>query len=85
MAVVQRFPDAIAIFLRPSTWEELERRLRNRGTESEEAIEGRLARAKSELAVASRYQNQVINDNLDQAVQAICGILTRQWERTLDD
>ena len=75
-AVAERFPDAITIFLRPSTREELERRLRGRGTETEEAIRRRLARADRELALADRYQYQVINDNMDQAVQEICAILT---------
>ncbi len=71
-AVTKRFPDAVTIFLRPSSQEELERRLRGRGTESEEAIRRRLARAERELALADRYQYQVINDNMDQAVQEIC-------------
>jgi guanylate kinase len=84
-AVVEKFPDAITIFLRPSTREELERRLRGRGTEAEEAIQRRLARADRELALADRYQYQVINDNMDQAVHEICGILTAQWEKNQDD
>jgi guanylate kinase len=82
LAVMQRFPDAITIFLRPSSRQELERRLRGRGTETEEAIQRRLARADRELAQADRYQYQVINDNMDQAVQELCGILTSHWEPT---
>ena len=85
LAVMQRFPDAITIFLRPSTREELERRLRGRGTETEEAIQRRLAQADRELALADRYQYQVINDNMDQAVQEICRILTSQWEKSRND
>ncbi len=84
-AVMQRFPDAVTIFLRPSTREELERRLRGRGTETEEAIGRRLARAECELALANSYQHQVINDNMDRAVQDICGILTSQWEKNRND
>ncbi len=83
--VMQQFPDAISIFLRPSTPEELERRLRGRGTETEEAIQRRLARAERELAVADCYQHQVINDDMDQAVRHICEILTSQWERNRND
>jgi guanylate kinase len=85
LAVMQQFPDAITIFLRPSTPEELERRLRGRGTENEDSICRRLARADRELALADRYQHQVINDNMDQAVQDICGILTSQWEKSGND
>ncbi len=84
-AVMEQFPDAITIFLRPSTWEELERRLRSRGTESDDAIRRRLGQAKCELALADRYQYQVINDNMDRAVQEISEILTRQWEKGLHD
>jgi guanylate kinase len=84
-AILQRFPDAITIFLRPSTREELERRLRGRGTETEEAIRRRLAIADRELALADRYQYQVINDCLDQAVQDVCRILNSQWEKIRND
>jgi guanylate kinase len=85
LAVCERFPDAVTIFLRPSSREELERRLRGRGTETEEAIQRRLARADRELALAGRYRHQVINDDMDQAVQDICGILTNEWEKTRHD
>jgi guanylate kinase len=81
LAVIEQFPDAITIFLRPSSREELERRLRGRGTETEQAIQRRLAQADRELAVAGRYQHEVINDDIDQAVREICSILTTQWEK----
>jgi guanylate kinase len=80
-AVIGQFPDAVTIFLRPGTREELERRLRGRGTETEQAIQRRLAQADRELALAGRYQYQVVNDKMDQAVQDICRILTN-CERT---
>jgi guanylate kinase len=82
LAVMQRFPDAITIFLHPGSRQELERRLRGRGTETEKAIQSRLARADRELAQADRYQYQVINDHMDRAVQELCGILTSHWEPT---
>jgi guanylate kinase len=84
-AVVQWFPDAVTIFLRPSTRAELERRLRGRGTETEEAMERRLAEADHELALAERYQYQVINDDMDQAVRDVCRILVSQWEKSRHD
>jgi guanylate kinase len=84
-AVVERFPDTITIFLRPGSRKELERRLRGRGTETEEAIRRRLDQAEHELAQAGRYQYQVINDDMDQAVREICEILTNQWERNRHD
>jgi guanylate kinase len=85
LAVVERFPTAITIFLRPSSHEELERRLRGRGTETEQAIERRLAQADHELAQASHYQYQVINDDMNMAVRDIREILVIEWERTRHD
>jgi guanylate kinase len=84
-AVMRRFPDAITVFIRPSTREELERRLRGRGTETQQSIEQRLARADRELALADCYQHQVINDDMDQAVQRITSILTDEWEKSRND
>jgi guanylate kinase len=85
LAVMREYPDAITIFLRPSSPQELERRLRDRGTETEQSIRRRLAQAESEMAVAGRYQHQVINDDMDQAVREISEILTNQWERSRND
>ena len=84
LAVMEEYRDAVTIFLCPSTMEELERRLRLRGTESEEAIRRRLARAKCELSLADRYRYRVVNDHVDQAVEEICNILTEQWETNRD-
>jgi guanylate kinase len=75
LAVTGHYPDAITIFLRPSSLEELERRLRARGTETEDAIQRRLEEARSELALAHRYRYQVINDDLDHAVAEVSRIL----------
>lgn len=83
--VMRQHSDAITIFLRPSSPRELERRLRGRGSETDESIQVRLAHAGRELAVADRYQYEVINDDMDQAVHEICKILTNQWERDHND
>jgi guanylate kinase len=76
--VRSRFPEVLTIFLRPSSVEELERRLRARGTESEEAIARRLEVARRELARAGYYTFQVENDVVDRAVDEISEILTKQ-------
>ncbi|MCC6126301.1 MAG: guanylate kinase [Pirellulales bacterium] len=81
LAAMERFPDALSIFIRPGSFAELEKRLRGRGTESEEALERRLERAKHELKLADRYRHQVINDDLDRAVAEICDILTSEREK----
>lgn len=77
LAVLGRFPDAITIFVQPASLEELERRLRGRGTESEHAIERRLEVARRELSFAGRYQFKVTNHSVDQAVEDICDIINQ--------
>jgi guanylate kinase len=69
------FPGVPTIFLRPSSEQELERRLRARGTETETAIERRLEVARRELTQADEYQFQVVNDTVDDAVNQISEIL----------
>lgn len=76
-SVVQRYPDAITIFLKPGSMEVLEDRLRGRKTEGEEAMRRRLEQAQNELAQADRYQYQVVNDDVDRAAGQICDILTQ--------
>jgi guanylate kinase len=75
MEVVERYPQALTIFVHPSSQGELERRLRGRGSESEDAIQRRLEVARRELACSDRYQHQVVNDDVDRAVQEICDII----------
>ena len=77
LAVVQQYPAAVTIFIRLSSLDELQRRLRARGTESEATIERRLAEARRELALADRYQHQVYNDDLDEAFKELCQILVQ--------
>ena len=70
------FPDAITLFLRPESLEELERRLRGRGTESEETIQRRLDVARDELQYVGHYRHEIINRTVDQSVRDICQVLT---------
>jgi len=76
--VVAKYPEAITIFIKPASLEELERRLRARGTETEQSLERRLEVARRELAVADRYRYQVINETIATAVDEICEILKKQ-------
>ncbi|MCA9064465.1 MAG: guanylate kinase [Planctomycetaceae bacterium] len=75
MKVMQQYPDAVTIFLKTPSPDEFERRLRARGTETEQVIQKRLATALHELQFADRYRYTVVNDVLDQAVRDICEIL----------
>ncbi len=73
--VLGQVPTALTIFLRPDSDAELERRLRERRTESDEAIARRLEVARRELARADQYQHQVVNDVVKRAVNEISEIL----------
>jgi len=72
-------PEAVSIFLRTSSLETYEKRLRDRKTESEEDIQHRLEGARSELARAPEYDYQVINDNLEDAVAQLRSIVLAQF------
>jgi guanylate kinase len=69
------FSDVPTIFLQPGSEQELQRRLRARGTETEAAIQRRLEVARRELDRADEYQFQVVNDTVDDAVNQISEIL----------
>jgi len=79
-AVLQEYPAAVTIFILPGSMEELERRLRGRGTETEETIQRRLAVANREMDCAEKYRYQVVNDEVDRAVREICDILTNHGD-----
>lgn len=72
--VLEVYPDARTLFIHPGSLAELERRLRGRGTDSEQAIQRRLAVARHELDAADRYQQVVVNETVSGAVAEIC-----QW------
>jgi guanylate kinase len=73
--VRRRCPDAVTVFLRTSSLDEYERRLRKRHTEDEPSIQRRLAGARAELAHAGEYDHQVINDDLEAAVADLRAIV----------
>ena len=77
MAVLEKHPDALTIFVHSGSVEELERRLRLRNTESEEALARRLATARRELSQKGRYRYEVVNLDVRQAVKEVCEILLR--------
>jgi guanylate kinase len=80
LAVIDKHPEVLTIFLHSGSIEELERRLLERKTETRETIDRRLAVARRELEQAHRYRYQVINRDVDQAVRDICDILIHHAE-----
>lgn len=71
-------PEAVQIFIIPPSMKELERRLRKRATEDEEAIRKRMLIAESEISRACEYDYIVINDDLDDAVDELLKIINGQ-------
>jgi guanylate kinase len=70
-----KFLEALRIFILPPSWDELERRLRSRGQDSESAIARRLLRAKEEIEAAGEFDFQVVNDDLEVALKKLESIL----------
>jgi guanylate kinase len=79
----EQFPQTITLFVRTSSDEEYEKRIRSRGTESEEVIEKRLETIRKELALAEHYNHVIINDELERAVAEI-GTILKQREQELN-
>lgn len=73
--VRKRMPDAVLIFLAPPSLEELERRLRARGTEDEPTLRRRIEAAEVELGQRDRFDHVVVNDDLDRATSEVTAIL----------
>lgn len=78
LKIMEEYPEAVTIFLTTPTLAEYERRLRERGTESEEVIRRRLETAREELKYADRYRYRVVNDDLERAVNEIVTILVSE-------
>jgi len=68
-------PEALAIFVLPPSVEELEKRLRERKTDSEESIRHRLDKAEYEMSFAPRFDVSVVNDDLDEATASIARLI----------
>ena len=66
--------DAILIFIEPPSWQELETRLINRGTESKQSTQARLDRAKEELSAASEFDHIVINHQVEESVAELVSL-----------
>ncbi|MBQ8634956.1 guanylate kinase [bacterium] len=78
LQVMQKRPDAITIFIKPPSFEELENRLRGRHTESEESIQKRLLAAHDELNNADKFHYIIENDIVDKAVDELIEIYNKE-------
>lgn len=78
----KKAPDAVSVFIMPPSFEELKRRLRGRGTDSEEVIEKRLQEALSEIERAPEYDYIVVNDEIQNAVNDFIEVISVDKFRT---
>ncbi len=81
MQVRARMPESVSVFILPPSYEELERRLRGRGTESEEKVRLRLETALAELPYAEKYDYQIVNNDLEDAYQALRAIFIKETQQ----
>jgi guanylate kinase len=82
--VKQKLPEAIAVFIVPPSRQDLERRLRSRGQDSDEAITRRLERARQEIARSAEYDFVIVNDDLQRASDELRAIVVASRCRRRD-
>ena len=73
--IKEKFPNSLSIFLLPPDKAELERRIRNRGTENEESIKKRLSRANYEISVSNQFDFALTNQNVNETAMRIIKLM----------
>ena len=73
--IKEKFPDSLSIFLLPPDKAELERRIRNRGTENEESIKKRLSRANYEISSSNQFDFALTNHKVDETAKRIIKLI----------
>lgn len=74
--VRDKLPNAVSVFILPPSRRALEQRMRNRGQDSEEVIQQRLAAAREEMSHYGEFDYVVVNEIFDTAVEEMCSIFT---------
>ena len=73
--IKEKFPNSLSIFLLPPDKAELERRIRNRGTENEESIKKRLSRANYEISASNQFDFALTNQNVNETAMRIIKLM----------
>ena len=81
MKIMSRCEDYLSVFLTVPSMEELERRLRGRGTEQESRVQERMAAAQYELSCADQYQYCILNDEIDRTVRQLNDLIETERAR----
>lgn len=85
MNIKKQFPEAVLVFILPPSWEVLEKRLRTRGTETEDKIVERTRQARAEVTFAKNYDYLIVNDDLDAAVDDLLSVLNAERLRRVNN
>ena len=78
LQVMKSMPDCVSVFILPPSFEELEHRLRGRGTETEESIQERLATARQELAEQDKFTVKLVNNQIEPCAAELYQVI---WQR----
>lgn len=73
--IVQRYPDAVTIFILPPSMEELKRRLEKRATDSAETISKRMHNAVEEINQRNHYRHLIVNDRLEESIPKLLAVI----------
>lgn len=82
-SVMEKEKECVSIFILPPSYTELESRLRNRNTESEEDIQHRLANARGEIAQMDKYRYLIVNDDVEEAFEQLQNIVRAEKQNTV--
>ena len=81
LKIKQKYPDTVLLFVTPPSFEELERRLVGRGTETPEVVHDRLCRAGEECDGVEAYDYLIVNDDLEACVEQVHSVLQNEHAR----
>lgn len=81
LSIKKRYPDALLIFIRPPSMQVLKERLVGRKTEDENTIQTRLARVPMELELGNQFDHQVVNDDLETAVDEVQRLIDQHFKQ----
>jgi guanylate kinase len=73
----RRMPEAVLVFVAPPTFADLERRLRDRGSDSPDAIADRIAIARGEMDAQPEFQETIVNDDIDRAARQLAELVRK--------
>ena len=76
--IMKKVPEALSIFILPPSLSELKKRLKNRGTDSDEVINRRIKEAEKEIALAHNYDYVIINDDVEKSAKKVLKIIELQ-------